>query len=204
MRTITTLFFSIVLLTLTACEDKQNEKHFPETNNTEIVTKKDLKKNTSDINHSQYPDTFTIKNSQKKSYTFSILDKNLHSNSFLKKTIVLNISHVTSAESLDQMESLSKIQTRYQSNVIIISLLLGDIKNISAPNIFLNRHHIYHFVSFSDENEKIANKLYASLHIKNKAMPLTIIYKGGQYYSHFDGITPMEMINHDITQANKE
>ena len=204
MRTITTLFFSIILLTLTACEKKKNEKHFPETNNTAIFTEKDLKEHTSDINHSQYPDTFTLKDSQKKSYTFSISDKNIYSNAFHKKTIVLNISHTSSLQSLDQMESLSKIQARYQSDVVIISLLLGDTKKISTPTIFLNRHHIYHFVSFSDENEKIANILYASLQEKEKPMPLSIIYKGGKYYSHFEGATPMEMLNHDITQKSKK
>jgi len=205
VRTITTLLFSIVLLTFTGCEDKKkNEKHFPETNNTSIFTQKDLKKHTSDINHSQYPNTFTVESTQKKSYTFSILDKNIYSNAFHKKTVVLNVSHLSSPISLDQMESLSKLQTRYQSNLIVISLLLGDSKNISTPNIFLNRHHIYHFVSFSKENDKIANILYATLQLKEKPIPLTVIYKEGKYYSHFEGAAPLEMLNYDIKQVIKK
>jgi len=205
VRTIPTLIFSIVLLSLTACENKkENDTHFPEINSTTIFTQKDLKKHTSDINHTQYPNTFIIKSSKQKSYKFSIADKNIYSNSFHKKTIVLNISHISSPTSLDQMESLSKIQTRYQRNIIVISLLLGDTQKISTPNIFLNKHHIYHFVSFNKENEKISNLLYTSLQIKEKPMPLTIIYKNGKYYSHFEGATPIEMLNYDILQTTKK
>ena len=209
MRTITTLLFSIVLLTFTGCEDKKkNEKHFPDTNSTSIFTEKDLKKHTSDINpdinHSKYPNTFTLDSTQKKSYTFSTLDKNIYSNAFHKKTVVLNVSHLSNPISLDQMESLSKLQTRYQSNLVVISLLLGDSKNISTPNIFLNRHHIYYFVSLGKENEKIANILYEALQIKEKPIPLTVIYKEGKYYSYFEGAAPLEMLNYDIKQTIKK
>jgi hypothetical protein len=183
-----------LLLIFTACNSKKgNKKHFPETNNTEIFTKKDLAKN-----------IFTIKSSQKKSYTFSISDKNISSDSFHKKTILFNISHMSSPSSLDQMESLSKIQTKYQSDVIVISLLFGDTHKITTPNIFLNKHHIYHFVSLNKENKKLSNLLYASLDIKDKPMPFTILYKNGKYYSHFEGSIPLEMLNYDLTQIIKK
>lgn len=210
MRTITTLLLGVFLLTLIACEDKKdNSKGSPEANGTEIFTEKDLKKRVSttypsDINHSQYSDTFTVKSTQNKSYTFSMSGKNIYSDSFRGKTIVLNISHISSPTSLDQMESLSKVQAKHQSNSIVISLLLGDIKEISTPNIFLNKHHIYHFVSFAQEQDKLAKKIYQSLQVKENTMPLTIIYKDGKYYSHFEGNTPLEMINHDIKQTIKK
>ena len=191
---ISTFFLASTLLVLTACNSKkENKKHIPEVNNTEISIKKDVTK-----------DTFTIYSSQKKSYTFSMLDKNISSNAFDTKTVVFNISHTDSPASLDQMESLSKIQTKYQSDVIVISLLLGDTQKISTPNIFLNRHHIYHFVSFAKENDKISNLLYTSLGIKEKSIPFTVVYKNGKYYSHFEGAIPQEMLNYDITQTLKK
>ncbi|MCF6243853.1 MAG: hypothetical protein L3J43_02315 [Sulfurovum sp.] len=208
MRTIATLLFSMLLLTFAACEEKKKlENHFTqeiETNITTIFTQKDLEKHTSDVNHSQYPHTFTLESTQKKYYTFSMLDKNIYSKSFHKKTIVLNISHISSPSSFDQMESLSKLQRKYQSKLIVISLLLGDTQKISTPNIFLNKHHIYHFVSFSKENEVIANLLYTALHTKDKPIPLTVIYKEEKYYSHFEGAAPIEMITHDIKQTIKK
>jgi hypothetical protein len=205
MHIISTLVLSIVLLILTACEDKKkSDRDLTETNNTSTVSKKNIKHHTSDTNHTKYHHTFTIKDIKQNSYQFSIEGKNIYSDSFHNKTLLLNLSHISSPISLDQAESLSKLQTKYQSAIIVVTLLLGDTQNISNPNIFLNQNHIYHFVSLDKKNKEIADLLYASLKIKEKHMPLTIIYKNGKYYSHFEGATPIEMINHDILQTIKK
>jgi hypothetical protein len=72
---------------------------------------------------------------------------------------------------------------------------------------FLKKQTINYFISNSQENDTFAVELLKGLNIEeNFQLPLTILYKNGKYYAHYEGAVPIEMIEYDIKKAmeNKE
>ena len=81
-----------------------------------------------------------------------------------------------------QMHTLNKLEKKFKKNV---SMKYIPVDNVSNP-----------------ENRQFLNTLYSNIHIKKtNHLPLIIIFKNNYYYSHFEGLTPIEMIRYDIQQA---
>jgi len=39
---------------------------------------------------------------------------------------------------------------------------------------------------------------------ENFSIPLTVMYLNGEYFTHYEGSVPVEMIEYDIQQAKKQ
>ncbi len=206
MRIITALVFSTLLSTLPGCtETKKSSTHTAEKNDTHIIAQKELNKPASSNKHIQDPQSFTLESTQKKTYRLSLLlNGNIESKDSDNKIVILNLAYLNDTLSLEQMKTVSKLQRKYPKQLRVVTLLLDETEKIATPTIFLNRHHIDHFVSLGKENQKIAKILYKSLHLKKETIPLCILYNKSEIYSYFEGITPLEMLKSDIEQIIKK
>jgi hypothetical protein len=209
MRTIYIIISSISLLLFNACEDKKTNTHLIPKNNTtktpkikktpisyyKKTTDTSTKKKTT---HSEL-NSYTLKSTQNKSYTFSLSRHKFTSERFNHKTVVLHFIKPSSSLHLNQMASFSKIQNTYPSEITVMSIASEAMKEIATPNYFLAKHHISHFVSIKSENKKLLDYMQKLFHIK--ALPFSVIYSHGKYFQYFKGMTPIEMIRNDIKQA---
>ncbi|HFQ62166.1 MAG TPA: hypothetical protein ENK39_07720 [Epsilonproteobacteria bacterium] len=197
--TATTLLM-LVFLMLQGCEDKkQKTKPIPIENTTEIFTEKDkkihskkqksnkiqtniqktLSQKESAIDHS-LSSTYTLKEG-KRTYTATLLNKKLQLQDISQPIILMTLSKSTCKPCLSQIKSLDKVSKKYQKDVIVIHLFeaMQDTKFIHAIHDIINVH-------------------------PDTATPLTLLFKKGEVYSHFEGPTPIEMILYDIQQARKQ
>jgi hypothetical protein len=67
------------------------------------------------------------------------------------------------------------------------------------------KQEVNYFTSYTKENDLFAYLLVQELHLdENFSIPLTVIYVDGAYFTHYEGIVPVEMIEYDIQQAKKQ
>lgn len=218
MHKIYTLLFTIFFLYLTGCEDKKtSDSSISLENTTAIFTSKDKEVQQKKQEHIEAQkkfqrdiatlggDTFTLVDTNDTALKLTLIKKNITFHTIDKPIVVINFFSLTCSSCLDQMASLSKLQKKHQEKLSVISVLRGDSQGNSTFKNIIQKHHISHFISHSKDDESFSKKLYASLHInENDPLPLTIIYKEGKYYSHFEGPVPIEMIHHDIQNSIKK
>ena len=122
-------------------------------------------------------DTYILKN-ENETYNISLVDKNILINSIPHPIIILNLFNPTSSTCLAHTKTIKKLEN----------------KNILVVNITKSTQ--------DKENINFVNEIHKILGINNHSLNiLSILYIKGRYYQHYEGLTPIEMIQHDI-QAN--
>ncbi len=216
----------VLLVWVTGCEDKKPDASpMVIENTTQIFTDTDKKKqiqkqsNTSQntsvqvesttkatpvtekrsrTNNDSY--TFDIYNAQNTLHKLTLSYNKLTFHDIQASTVVLHVFADTCTPCVAQIVSFSKLQKKYGKKLFMVSLSASNTQN-SEIHSFMQQKKVTHFVSMDKKNDTLISELFSSLEIeKNTTLPLTVIYKDGNYYSHFEGAVPIEMINHDIQQ----
>jgi len=208
VKKITVLLFITVLLCFTGCEDKKSD--IPEKNTTNIIDKnitlKDANNSVSKIDTEAKK--FKLNNIENKNYTFYLNKKNIFIENIPQKFILLNFFATWCPPCNGQLPYISDLEKKYKDKLFVAGILVNDedteyheIQELSE------KYSIDYFISNSKQNDTFAIELVQYLNIaKNFQLPLTVLYKNGKYYAHYEGATPIEMIEHDIKKAmeNKE
>jgi len=105
---------------------------------------------------------------------------------------------------ITQLSYLDDLQKRYTRDMLLASVLIHDSIKKPALKALLLQEQIFCFTSYHDNNNIFANQIAKSLKLpKNFSIPLTVIYVKGEYFTHYEGIIPIEMIEYDIKEAQK-
>ncbi len=197
----------VLLLWLTACEEKaSNNNTVPVENTTEVFTQKDKQKQSvqNTTIQSQSTGTFTLNSTQNISLKLMLSKKALSIDSKDVPLVLLNICSKTSSACITQISSLSQLQKKYKKHLFIVSVWDKYTKK-SDINTYQQYKKANYFISHdtnSTDNDNFISTLFASLQIdQHTKLPLNVIYKKGKYYSHFEGPAPIEMLYHNIQQA---
>jgi len=123
----------------------------------------------------------------------------------IKQPIVLiNFLATWCPPCIGQIPHLNNLQKRYKDNLYILGTLIYDdgIKDKDIDK-FIASQKINFFIS-KDINSSIrfSNFIAPKLQLKpNFSLPLMILFLNGEYYTHYEGSIPEEMIESDIKQA---
>ncbi len=177
-------------LIITGCEKKESPKG--ETNRTTVAKPKQAPK--------PVQKDFILKNIDGKEVRLHIEDKSLESNASKKVTMLFFFTTWCPSCKAEAPE-LAKVLAKHKERVQIFGILLDRPDDIEK---FLTLEGVEFFVSTSfDENNKLAKRIYAQLHINTRDMPipLVVMYVDGKYFIHYLGAAPYEMIESDIKNA---
>jgi len=125
------------------------------------------------------PNTFILKTNDR-SYNIGIEKKNISIASVFQPIILLNIFKPNCTSCLLHTQTLKSLEDDYNIAVINIAKSTQDKENIN-----------------------FVNEIYATLGITKDALNiLSVLYINGTYYQHYEGLTPIEMVEHDIPSNN--
>ncbi len=229
MKEIRSLLFSTLLLcftlfSFTGCEDKKAQEPLVGVEDTtEIFTQKDkdqhkAKKATiqkpeteketisEEISASQtLTDTFTLSDIQQNKHTLTVSNQKMAFHNVDQSIVIINFFSTWCSSCRAEIPYLSDLQKKYKKRVFIAGILVNDEQSDDTIKQFISKNHANYFISNSKQNDIFASKLIKELQLpENFSIPLTVIYKEGNYYTHYEGAVPVEMIDHDIQQAIKE
>ncbi len=227
MKRTNALLLTTILLCFAGCEDKKSEEsNIPMENTTEIFTQKDkthqkekrdkkeirkitINNNSETINNTTVSvasaNTFLLSDIKQNRYEITIDNKNISSNDISQPIILINFFATWCPPCKGEIPYLSDLQKKYKKRLFVVGILVNDKQNDNSLKEFISKHTANYFISNSNNNDAFATKLVKQLQLEeNFTLPLTILYKEGNYYAHYEGAVPMEMIEHDIQQAMKE
>ena len=226
---LSTLLLCFTLFSFTGCEDKKvQDPLIAVENTTEMFTQKDkdqqkekqkrlevqkkleiseTKKETisEEISESQTPtDTFTLSDILQNKHTLTVSNQKMAFHNVDRSIVIINFFSTWCSPCRAEIPYLSDLQKKYKKKVFIAGILVNDKQDDNALKKFITEHHTDYFISNSKHNDIFASKVVKELQLpENFSIPLTVIYKDGNYYTHYEGAVPVEMIDHDIQEAIK-
>jgi thiol-disulfide isomerase/thioredoxin len=226
---LSTLLLCFTLFSFTGCEDKKVKDPFiPVENTTEVFTQEDKdqqkeKKETieksetkkepinkepikEEVSASQTPtDTFTLSDIQQNKHTLTVSNQKMAFHNVDQSIVIINFFSTWCSPCRAEIPYLSDLQKKYKKKVFIAGILVNDEQSDDTLKQFMSKYQANYFISNSKQNDIFASKVVKELQLpENFSIPLTVIYKDGNYYTHYEGAVPVEMIDHDIQEAIKE
>jgi len=220
VRTIYALFLTFILLNLTGCEDKKSTNNqIPVENTTEVFISKDkisekngrfkLGHKKDDISaephaNTSLSDKFILKDMKNTTYNVTVSNQKVTFTQNQKAIILVTFFATWCPPCLADIPYMNDLDRKYKKDLLLAGILSYD--TITKPNLqsFLAKHDVRYFVSSSIHNNDFAALVAKTLRLpKDFSIPLTVMYVGGNYFTHYEGCVPVEMIDYDIQQALK-
>jgi hypothetical protein len=99
---------------------------------------------------------------------------------------------------------LNTLQKKYTKDIFVIGIPANSDSNSTQLRDFMKRYSSSYFISNSPDNNELASRLASLLKLKeNFPIPITIVFRDGEYNTHYVGATPIEMIKSDIEQLKR-
>jgi len=226
VRTLSIFISILILLTFIGCEEKASTENIPVENTTEMlenthsknsdtnyfkVRKKILvQKHTAAISETpkketvHLTDTFILSNLKKETFTVTISNKKLTLKESTKAITLVSFFATWCPPCLYQIPYLNDLQKKYSKDLLLTGILIHDTSTKKEIKSFIAKNEINYYLSYTNQNNDFASLVAKTLHLsKNFDIPLTVMYIEGKYFTHYEGIVPIEMIEYDILQAKK-
>jgi len=194
VKKINILFLTAVLLCFTGCEDKK-----PDTT-VKKATIEDSNKTKETNKSKKY--TFSLSDLNESNYSVSIENKHIEISTVNEELILLNFFATWCPPCKGEIPYLADLQKKYKGKLFIAGILLNDSPDDKTLKAFAKTYGINYFISNAKDNNALGKLAAKRLQLdKDFPIPLTILFKNGNYYSHYEGAVPVEMLEHDIKEA---
>ena len=155
-------------------------------------------------------DTFVLENTSGKTFALTLSNSKLLFHKRSEGIVLINL-FATWCNPCDSLAPyLSDLQNKYEKDIFIAGIPTHDFANKEGINHFIKKEDLGYFISYAKDNEDFVSFLIENLSKKNLnvdsnfSIPLSIMYVEGNYFTHYEGIVPIEMIEYDIQQAQKQ
>lgn len=153
----------------------------------------------------QETNVFTLSDTKAQSHAITISDEKVTFQQNDKPIVIVNFFATWCPPCIGEIPYLNDLQKKYQPELFIAGILTHDSIDKLALEIFMTKHKINYFISYTADNDAFANTLANKLNLsENFSIPLTVMYVEGEYFTHYEGAVPIEMIEYDIQQAKNQ
>ena len=150
-------------------------------------------------------DTFILLNTKAFPYKVTLSNEKVIFHENPKPIVLINLFATWCPPCVGQLTYLNDLQKKHEKELFIVGVLTHDPIDEPLLNTFLAKNSLNYFISNSPHNDAFSSLLASILHLpENFDIPLTVIYVEGKYFTHYEGVVPVEMIEYDLQQAKKQ
>ena len=213
----TNILFIALILFLFGCENTKTKKpSITVENTTEVFTPKDTKqhtqKSTKNFNDNDaikshdseiIKETFTLNTLQQDPLKINIDNKHITMDTVVTTPLVLiSLFNTQTAQHSSQITSLLALQKKYTHKLTVLAICVNQEKKENLVKKYPNFSDIYYFFTNKKENDQFVKTMMKTVEMHDPlTLPSSILYKKGNYYIHYEGATPLEMIEYNIKEA---
>lgn len=198
-----------IILFITSCSDNndsQNEDITKEIINTELLPIEPIKEE--DHNLIAKPvikevkkDFILFDSTNNIKQSIKIRNNKIDFKNMDKPIVILNFFSSWCLPCIGQTPYLSDLQNKYKKNISIMGLVVNEDISNNEIKEFKKKNNVKFFLSNDQENNnQIISILKKNLNIDKLTLPLAVIYNNDEYYMHYEGAVPIEMMESDILQ----
>jgi len=150
-------------------------------------------------------DTFTLVDTKGIAYKITLSNEKVIFHENTKPIVLINLFATWCPPCVGQLPYLNDLQKKHEKELFVAGVLTHDSRDETVLKSFLAKNQISYFVSNSPHNDAFASLLASTLQLpENFDIPLTAIYVNGEYFTHYEGVVPVEMIEYDLEQVKKQ
>jgi thiol-disulfide isomerase/thioredoxin len=140
---------------------------------------------------------------QGKSYTVEKRGANFTLDAGEEKVVLFDIFATWCPPCRMEVKHLGHLQKKYGDQLIIAGVTIEDDASNEQLLEFQKKYGGGDYLMFNKaDNQALARSIASTIGVGQQfPIPLMVLYKNGQYITHYVGATPEEMIDTDIAQA---
>ena len=148
---------------------------------------------------------FVITDIDKRSTTVSVDSHHLGVAKITQPIVMINLFAPWSPPSCGMVPYLDALQKKYSKELFVISIIVSSDITDNDLRALMKKQNASYFISNGQDNNTLAQRLVRLLKLgEDYPVPLTILFKNGEYTTHYIGATPIEMIKADIEQLRRQ
>ncbi len=147
--------------------------------------------------------TFTLMDTQGKSYTVEKRGTNFTLDAGEDKVVLFDIFATWCPPCQASVRHLGNLQKKYGEDLVVMGITIEDDKSNAELEAFREKYRGgSYLISNKADNKELARSIASTIGVGQQfPIPLMILYKNGEYVTHYAGATHEEIIDHDIAQA---
>lgn len=146
---------------------------------------------------------FSLMDTQGKSYTVEKRGTNFTLDAGEDKVVLFDIFATWCPPCQAEVMHLGNLQKKYGDDLIIMGVTIEDDKSNAELDAFREKYKggDYRIANKAD-NQELARAIASTIGVGQQfPIPLMVLYKNGEYVTHYAGATQEEIIDHDIAAA---
>lgn len=145
---------------------------------------------------------FQLLDTSGKAYTVEKRGANFTLNGEKNKVVLFDIFATWCPPCRAEVRHLGNLQKKYGDDLIVMGLTIEDDVSNDELEKFKQKYGGNYLVSNKADNQTLARAIASTIGVGQQfPIPLMVLYKNGQYITHYTGATPEEMMDSDIAQA---
>lgn len=146
--------------------------------------------------------SFKLLDIQGKSYTVEKRGTNFTLDEGKDKIVLFDIFATWCPPCRAEVRHLGNLQKKYGDNLIVMGITIEDDVSNDELEKFKKTYQGEYRISNKADNQSLARSIASTIGVGQQfPIPLMILYKNGEYVTHYAGATPEEIIDNDIAQA---
>lgn len=146
---------------------------------------------------------FTLSDTKGKSYTVEKRGADFTLKGADDKVVMFDIFATWCPPCQAEVPHLWNLQKKYGDDLIIIGMTIEDDKSNSDLDEFRTKHGGGDYIMTNKgDNHPLSRAIASTIGVGQQfPIPLMVLYKNGQYLTHYTGATQEEIMDHDIATA---
>ncbi|MDD5051504.1 MAG: TlpA disulfide reductase family protein [Sulfuricurvum sp.] len=146
---------------------------------------------------------FTLNDTQGTSYTVEKRGNNFTLDAGKDKIVLFDIFATWCPPCQMEIQHLGNLQKKYGDNLIVMGITIEDDKSNAELDAFREKFRGGNYlIANKGDNQNLARSIASTIGVGEQfPIPLMILYKNGEYVTHYEGATQEEIIDNDIAQA---
>lgn len=146
--------------------------------------------------------SFHLLDTDSKAYTVEKRGTNFALDGGKEKVVLFDIFATWCPPCRAEARHLGNLQKKYGDNLIIMGITIEDDVSNDELEKFKKTYGGEYLISNKAENQSLARSIASTIGVGQQfPIPLMVLYKNGQYITHYMGATQEEIIDRDIASA---
>lgn len=146
---------------------------------------------------------FSLMDTQGKSYTVEKRGANFTLDAGKDKVVLFDIFATWCPPCQAEIRHMGNLQKKYGKDLIVMGVTIEEDKSNAELDAFREKFGGGNYlIANKADNQNLARAIAGTIGVGEQfPIPLMVLYKNGQYVTHYTGATQEEIIDHDIAQA---
>jgi len=143
--------------------------------------------------------SFVLTDIDGRSTTLSLRDGQLRLSRVVQPRVLLHFFTTRADLCRAMLPYLSNLQRKESKWLFVLGIVVPETIDIPTLRAYMQQNDATFFISRTPDNRPLAAAIAAQVHAgANYPLPLTVLFDHGRYITHYEGITPIEMIRNDL------